>query len=298
MSKFAKLLIWCTAIALISALPIYSVTNGKLNAKPHANASNKVEIIGFDGDAMEPFISCDGNTLYFNNSNHPRVNTNIYKAKRINGHQFSFDGEVKGINSAQLDGVASIDCQNQFYFISTRNYINSFASVFTANFNIQPIAIHEVENISRGRLGDLIFDAEISRDGNILAAVDGIFRGGPVPKSADIFLAQKTASGFQRIPNNQFIMQNINSHDLEYAPSLSTDKKTLYFTRIKNRFLHQEFTIEMARRTNINDAFGQPIIMIKSNNSIEAPSISMDNKTLYYHEKIRGKFVIFKLDLQ
>ena len=289
---------WFIAIfGAILVLPIHGVTNGELSAKPLQAVSQKVEIIGLTFDAMEPFISCDGNTLYFNNSNHPRANTNIYRAKRINDHQFRYEGEVWGINGAALDGVPSMDCQNQFYFISTRNYAQSFESIFTVDLSKREILVREVKNLSRGKLGDLIFDAEISRDGNTLMAVDGIFNGPPFPRAADIFIAQKVANGFQRAPNSQYIMRNINSRDLEYAPSLSADKKILYFTRVKNRLFRQEITIEMAKRESINSAFETPKVILKSDNIIEAPSISSDGKSLYYHKKIRGKFEIFKLEI-
>lgn len=282
----------------ILGLFVFSVTDGKLRAKPRANLAQRVEITGADFDIMEPFISCDENTLYFNNSNAPGVNTNLYKANRTGPNRFSFQGEIAGVNSGALDGVASIDCQNQLYFISIRSYMQNFESVFTANLSARAIVVRAVRNLSKGKLGDLIFDVEISRDGNILLGVDGKFSGPSYPKAADIFIAHKSDNGFHRAANSDAIMRNINSRHLEYAPSLSADNKTLYFTRVKNRFLHQEITIEAARRLNANSAFEAPFVILKTNNVIEAPSISMDGKSLYYHEKIRNKYVIFRLPLQ
>src|SRR5258707_14101987 len=76
-----------------------------------------VTIQGYTQDAMEPFISSDGNYLFFNNSNSAK-DTNLYYATHIDDVTFQFQGEIGGVNSTMIDAVASMDADNTFYFVS------------------------------------------------------------------------------------------------------------------------------------------------------------------------------------
>lgn len=55
----------------------------------------KVEIIGYDKDVMEVFLSRDGKLLFFNNSNAAGENTNLHYAKFLNDSTFQYLGELK-----------------------------------------------------------------------------------------------------------------------------------------------------------------------------------------------------------
>ena len=55
-----------------------------------------VMIEGYGGDVMEPFLTRDGRTLFFNNSNHPAVDTNLHYAERVDDLRFLYRGEVRG----------------------------------------------------------------------------------------------------------------------------------------------------------------------------------------------------------
>src|SRR5271155_6273169 len=78
-----------------------------------------VTIEGYSQDAMEPFISPDGNYLFFNDSN-SAPDTNLYYATRIDDLTWQFQGEIGGVNSSALDAVPSMDVNGNFYFVSTR----------------------------------------------------------------------------------------------------------------------------------------------------------------------------------
>lgn len=54
----------------------------------------QVKINGYIGDAMEPFLSRDSKYLFFNNSNDPAVNTDLFYALRIDGLNFQYQGPV------------------------------------------------------------------------------------------------------------------------------------------------------------------------------------------------------------
>src|ERR1700722_20463485 len=75
-----------------------------------------VTIEGYSQDAMEPFISPDGNYLFFNNSNSAST-TNLYYATRIDDVTFQYQGEIAGANAGPntLTAVASMDINNIFY---------------------------------------------------------------------------------------------------------------------------------------------------------------------------------------
>ena len=66
-------------------------------------------IDGYNGDAMEPFLTRDGKFLFFNNLNESGVNTNLHWAERVDDLHFKYRGEIEGVNTAALEGVASMD---------------------------------------------------------------------------------------------------------------------------------------------------------------------------------------------
>lgn len=89
-----------------SPLPVYADKEEKsdLYVRPQP-----VSIEGYDGSAMEPFISPDGHYLFFNNENDPAVNTNLHFAERIGKLSFRYLGELPGVNSHVLDAAPSLD---------------------------------------------------------------------------------------------------------------------------------------------------------------------------------------------
>jgi hypothetical protein len=99
-----------------------------------ANAT-PVTITGYAGDAMEPFISKDGQYLFFNNRNDPSINTDIYYAARVDDQTFTFLGPVVGVNSPALDAVASLDTLGNFYFVSTRSYAASLSTLYSGQLS-------------------------------------------------------------------------------------------------------------------------------------------------------------------
>ena len=68
----------------------------------------KVTIIGYTSDAMEPFISKDDKYLFFNNLDGPN-NKDIYYAEKVNDTTFEFKGEVQGINTTYVDANPTMD---------------------------------------------------------------------------------------------------------------------------------------------------------------------------------------------
>jgi len=83
---------------------------------------------------MEPFLSRDGKYLFFNNSNDPRVNTNLHWATRIDDLTFQYKGEIQGVNTNALEGVPSMDRNSVFYFVSNRSYDQTASTIYRALF--------------------------------------------------------------------------------------------------------------------------------------------------------------------
>ena len=146
-----------------------------------------VTIEGYTQDAMEPFISPDGNYLFFNNSNSAST-TNLYYATRIDDVTFQFQGEIAGANAGPLtlSAVPSMDINNIFYFISNRSYAQTFSTIYSGTFSNGSLSnVALVPGVSKDKLGDVNFDQCISPDGGTLYFVDGVFSGGACSGSRD-----------------------------------------------------------------------------------------------------------------
>lgn len=85
---------------------------------------------GYQGDAMEPFLTKDGRYLLFNNRNEPPENTNLLLAERLDDLHFAYKGEIKGVNTPALEGVPSMDESDNLYFVSTRSYAQTFSTLY------------------------------------------------------------------------------------------------------------------------------------------------------------------------
>jgi hypothetical protein len=254
-----------------------------------------VNINGYSGHIMEPCLSRDGNTLLFNNLNEPGENTNLHWATKINDSSFQFNGELSGVNTVHLEGVPAIDLAGKFYFVSTRHYTDSLSTIFQSDYSNGVVSNTQLVNgISKLRPGWLNFDVDVTVDGNTLYFVDGEFDDQPVPKSADIVIANKTTNGFERLANSNELLKNVNTNSLEYAACISTDQLELFFTRLRLPVTASSLTeIYVAKRLSKNEPFGIPAKIASITGFAEAPTLTPNNKNLYYHKKENGRFVLY-----
>lgn len=246
-----------------------------------------VAIRGYDGDAMEPFLTRDGRYLLFNDSNAPGRDTNLHYAERIDDVTFDYRGTIVGINSPALDAVATVDASNTMYFVSTRSYEQTLSSIYRADFQngtARDAAL--VPGISKGIPGAISFDVDVSADGDTLILSDGVFTGGPVPESADLALAVRENGSFKRVPAGAFA--NINTAELEYAACLSIDELELFFTRLEGT----EPAIFRSVRRGRSEPWSSPQRMTAISGFVEAPALSPDGRSLYYHARRGSRFVI------
>jgi len=264
---------------------------------PSFDSELEVTINGLLFDAMEPFISPDGNYLFFNNLN-DGVNTKLYYATKINDSTFDYVGELIGTNQAttpHLDAVADMDIDGNFYWTSTRNYPAELNNLFHGTFSDGNVNnIERVQgDFNMNTPGWLIMDHGISLDGQYLyfnnARFDDTNCQGPCETTLGI--AQKqNASTFNTLSNSASILKNINDANyIYYAPCISSDNLELYFTRyLKGQITAATvFEICVAVRSNSSAEFSIPKVLFSENISslIEAPTLTADKNVLYYHRK-------------
>src|SRR5215510_14018441 len=252
----------------------------------------RVTIRGYGDHAMEPFITRDGRYLFFNNSNDPSVNTNLRYAERIDDLTFKYKGEVAGVNTQALEGVPTMDKNGVFYFVSTRSYKETLSTIYQGRFSGGSVTgVKIVDGVSEKALGRVNFDVEVSADGRTLYFVDGVFSGKPTPDKADIAIAVRDGNGFRRLPESAELLKNVNTDALEYAACVSPDELELFFTRAGKNGP----AIYRSTRKNVTQSFDPPARVAAIKGFVEAPTLSPDGRSLYYHLKEGGRFVIYRV---
>lgn len=255
----------------------------------------KVELRGYDGDAMEPFISCDGSYLFFNNRNEPSTQTDLHVAAKAGDDGFNYVGPLAGANQPppSLDAVPSMDSAGVLFFISTRSYETTLSTLFTGAFREgQVTGVRAVEgSFSRRQPGWLTMDAEVSRDGSLLYYADARFAGGAVPEEADLAIARRSGDAFNVVAESRVLLASVNSGALEYAPSTSGDGLELFFTRLTGT----QPVILHSTRADASTPFGAPRSVSAISGFAEAPSLSCDGRSLYYHREEGGRFSLYRV---
>lgn len=252
----------------------------------------RVQILGYDGDAMEPFISRDRRWLFFNSRNASDVDTNLYHAESTGDGRFRFRGEIVGVNSPALDAVASMDRLGNFYFVTTRSYGRNLATIYTGRFEggrvngVRPVS----GSIRPARRGLVNMDQEISADGQTLYYAPSVFTGGRVPVAADLAMAVRRGEEFVVAKDSDWMLSRVNSGALEYAPSISADGLELFFTRMA-----EGLGIYRATRPGPAERFDSPERIAAIEGFVEAPSITADGQSLYYHRRDGDRFRIYRV---
>lgn len=254
----------------------------------------RVTIQGYDGVIMEPFITRDDSKLFFNNSN-SAANTDLHWATKLNDTTFAYQGLIANVNTDALEGVATMDENNNFYFVSTRSYNQDFSTIYSGVFqsgNISNVSL--VEGISRKEAGVVNFDVEVSNDGKQLYMVDGTYDDQGGPYTANFVLVEKSGNAFERSSVSDEVFKNINTDDLEYAAGISKDGLELFFTRIKAPINANSIAqIYYSVRSSTDVAFPIANLLEKATGFVEGPTISGDGQRLYYHKKEGNTFVLY-----
>ena len=237
--------------------------------------------------------SCPGTVDIFSSiiSTSPQVNTNLFYAERLDDLHFQFRGELKGVNTPSLEGVASLDTLGNFYFVSNRSYDTTASTLYRGHFAAGAITgVELVPGISIAKPGIVNFDAEISADGNTLYFIESEF-GAHGPRSAVILMAHRKGNAFVRDPAGSVLLQSVNADGLNYAPALTANELEIFFTRAD----FDGLAIYQASRARISDAFGPCTRIAAITGFVEAPTLSPDGNSLYFHKKENGRFVLYRV---
>jgi hypothetical protein len=264
---------------------------------PSFGSEIEVNINDLSFDAMEPFLSPNGNYLFFNNLN-DGINTKLYYATKVNDSIFNYEGELIGTNQTttpHLDAVADLDSSGNFYWTSTRNYPTELNNLFQGTFSAGNVSnIGRVQgDFNMNTPGWLVMDHGISLNGQFLyfnnARFDDTNCQGPC--ETQLGIAQKNNdSTFSTLPNSTSILQNVNdSNYIYYAPCISSDNLELYYTRYLKGHITSStiFEICVAIRSDSSSEFSIPSVLFSEtiSNLIEAPTLTVEKNIIYYHRK-------------
>jgi hypothetical protein len=281
-----------------TALPLYA---GNENASDLYVRPEAVTIAGYGGSAMEPFLSPDGRYLFFNNQNDAAVNTNLHFAERTGKLTFRYLGELPGVNSPALDAVPSMDGAGHFYFTTLREYDRTRNSLYTGEFdgsrvnNVRPVP----GDIGPKMPGEVNMDACISPDGQTLYISRAvIFPGAAAPSKSDLMVARAKDGAFHIDPDGAHIMGSVNTGALQYAPAISADGHELFFTRASQAAAGSSPSVRImvATRASAEAAFGEPRVLRALTGFVEAPTISLDGKEMFYHKRVGDKFAMYRAE--
>jgi len=293
---------------LFSALPVLLFTScDKEKSKSHTEIPDfvneqQVLIQGYQGDAMEPFISKDDKYLFFNSLDGEN-NKDIYYASKINDTSFLFLGEVKGVNTSFVDANPTMDNLNNFYFISTRDLDSGNGTVFCGKFDNGIITnLHKIEgSVNIVLPGWINMGVEISADGELMLISNAHFSTGAViPDAGNIHMTENEGGIFNLTADDNALFMNINNDkSIQYAGELSANGHELLYSQV-TLSVPPIFELLYAVRED-NGIFGTPVAITEpfKNNPysfVEAPTLSSDGKRLYYHKKNEnGIFCIYML---
>lgn len=268
-----------------------------------------VNINGLTFDAMEPFISLDGNTLFFNSLN-AGGNTNLYYATKVNDSTFNYVGFVNGTydpSPNHLDAVASLDSLNNFFWTTLRNYPTPMENLHRGLFSNGAVSnitrVYGDFNILSFNFpfGWLIMDAAIHYQGHLLYYCNAKFdfsntSCAGIPCESKIGVAEKVNdSTFAKLASSDAIFSFVNDtlNYLIYAPQVTKDGLELYYTRLMKNTVNTEICVSV--RTSVTDTFSVPVVIHSNQGFIpEAATITTNKQLLYYHQKdVTGIFRIY-----
>jgi hypothetical protein len=264
---------------------------------PTFGPEKPVTISGLTFDAMEPFLSADGNYMFFNSLN-DGVNTSLYYASRVNDTTFTLVAQVNGVNypAPHLDAVASMDSLNNFYWVTTRNYPNTMDNFCHGAFNAGNVTdtgrVHG--NFYIYSPGWLIMDATINHGGNLLYYCNAYFNNCNIPCWSTMGIAVKiTDTTFAKLPSSDTNLQLVNDTNyINYAPAITKDELELYFTRVL-RSNPSQSEICVAVRSNASANFSAPSVIYASALIPEGPTLTADKTKMYYHKKDGALYKLF-----
>lgn len=279
--------------AMASESPAARPTDDRSFLAPEA-----VTIAGYSGHAMEPFVTRDGRWLIFNTRNGPGGQTDLMLARRIDDLHYAFVGPLPGANGKSLDGVASVDRDGHFFFVSNRDYDRSGNTLWTGRFvdgrvtDVGPLAT----DFTPKRLLRLNIDLEISSDGSELYVAENrwnLFKGRP--STSHLAVAGRTGDRFERRPDSDLLMEAISGAALDYAPTTSADCLTLIFTRWNPKISGDVPQLWISRRATRSVAWSAPRRIAAAAGFVEGATFVPGDCAILYHARLGEAYRLFRV---
>jgi hypothetical protein len=283
----------CLSAVAVAALAPAGVASADIGAFA---GPQPVVIEGYSGEAMEPFITPDGRYLLFNTSNAAPGIPALQIAGSLDAGTFEYEGPLQGegVNEEGfLSGTPTMDRAGTLYFISNRSYPQTLSTVYAGQFAAGALGgVHLVPGITGGTPGTVDFDVGVSPDGASLYVAVGQFGPGGGPSSAGLVLFDRVGSAFARDPRSTELLRAVNAPgSLTYAAAASPDGLELFYTRAS--LTSGTPAIYRSTRTSTTRPFGAAQRIAAITGFAEAPSLSSDGTTLYFHHLLSGNhFVI------
>jgi hypothetical protein len=252
-----------------------------------------IVIRGYAGDAMEPFISADGRSLLFNNLNQTPVHTVLRWAKSVGPHTFDYRGAIAGANDpVALTAVPALSGRTLF-FISSRSYARTRATVYRGRFTAARVRdVRRVPGVVAPRFGIVDFDVDVDAGGSALYVSEGRFGRGAGPAAARLVVFTRARTGSVRDPASGRLLAAVDRPGaLTYAAAISADDRELFFTQAA--IPGEVPSIYRAIRASTAAPFGDVQRVGAITGFAEAPSLSSDGRTLYYHRRVGRRFGIY-----
>ena len=255
---------------------------------------------------MEPCISLDGRLLFFNNSNESGVKTKIHFAVRTGANTFQHMGILSGTESDNKDMAPSIDEKGDLFFTSLRSFESDHHSLYVGHLEHLKLVnlVFVAGDITTEKAFWINMDSAISPDGNTLVVARAQFLpGGNVPRQSHLIWATREKAGTYKVSGaSDTILEKVNSAALEYAPALTADGLELFFTRegmradsLGSQVKTPHFEILLATRKTPTEPFSQPEHLAAIDGFVEAPSLTLDKRELFYHKKVGAVYQIWKV---
>lgn len=263
------------------------------------SGEERIEIEGYDGDAMEVGISPDGELLLFNDRGPDK---DLHWSTRVDDRTYRYRGTVENTVSPMVDGTPSFDGRGNVYYTSLEAYPGSAETIYRAAFRdgraIDPVPV-EGDIYVRGRNGPgrlwVSLDPDVTDDGTMMVYSEGRFDPTePLPYPFNVRGAERVGERFVRTDESAF--SNVNTAMLEYAPAISADGLELFFTRIARVGGRPKMIgIYTARRRSRDEPFGRPEKIVAITGDVEGPVLSGDERQLYYHRLDGGRFRVYRV---
>ncbi len=304
----------CATKPAAEVVPVTPGCLASLGTNTEWSGETEISITGYTGNAMEPRISSDQVTLFFNNKTSNDTEMDIHYALKTAANTYLYKNTLTGtVSPTSLDGVPAVDSAGRFYFVSTRSYGSNLRTLYSGQAAVVAGPALEIQNVASAdaavtlnQAGKLDMDIDVSWDGALAVASNADFTGGlayPDTSRLAFYNVDTSTRIFSPNTNSSTLLANVNlSQCRVYAGSLSNDLLELYYTVFPSgsSFASTDFKLVVSKRASTSLPFGTgQIISGVSGELLEGPSITFNDsgKTLFYHKKdpVSGNFKIYKV---